>query len=108
MLGRREIESHHVFEFLDKVRITRNLEVLHPAPGSFDARRELAIEVHDQHVVPELERVARHDWNHSEPLDLSDQGSLADLEKRGKEASATDLALAVLRTRAPSTGEQHR
>ncbi len=65
------------------------------APGSFDARRELAIEVHDNHVVPALEQVARHDWEHSEPLDLSDAGLLADLEKRGKEASAADLVLDV-------------
>ncbi len=63
------------------------------APGSFDARRELAIEVHDKRVVPELERVARHDWSHSDPLDLSDAGLLADLAKRGKDAGAADLVL---------------
>ena len=37
------------------------------APGSFDARRELAIEVDDAHVVGPLEKVAKHDWDHSEP-----------------------------------------
>lgn len=65
------------------------------APGSFDARRELAIETHDEHVVSELERVAKHDWEHSEPLDLTDAGLVADLKKRGKEAGASDLVLDI-------------
>ena len=63
------------------------------APGSFDARRELAIEVDDPHVVQPLEKVAKHDWDHSEPLDLTDEGLMADLEKRGKESHAADLVL---------------
>jgi phosphatidylserine/phosphatidylglycerophosphate/cardiolipin synthase-like enzyme len=53
------------------------------APGSFDDRRELAIEVHDEEVVDRLHKIARYDWKHSHPLDLSDEGLLADLEKRG-------------------------
>jgi phosphatidylserine/phosphatidylglycerophosphate/cardiolipin synthase-like enzyme len=52
------------------------------APGSFDTRRELAIEVHDADVVKRLDKVARHDWKHSHPLDLSDDGILADLADR--------------------------
>lgn len=63
------------------------------APGSFDARRELAIEVDDAHVVDGLEKVAKHDWEHSSALDLSDEGLMADLAKRGKESSAADLVL---------------
>jgi phosphatidylserine/phosphatidylglycerophosphate/cardiolipin synthase-like enzyme len=63
------------------------------APGSFDARRELAIEVDDPRVVGPLEKVARHDWDHSEALDLTDEGLMADLEKRGKEGRAADLVL---------------
>ena len=55
------------------------------APGSFDARRELAIEVDDAHVVDRSSKVAHHDWENSTPLDLTDEGLLADLEKRGKE-----------------------
>jgi phosphatidylserine/phosphatidylglycerophosphate/cardiolipin synthase-like enzyme len=54
------------------------------APGSFDARRELGIEVHDKHVVHRLEKVAHHDWDHSHALDLSDEGLLTDLEKRNE------------------------
>jgi len=65
------------------------------APGSFDARRELAIEVDDAHVVGPLEAVAKRDWDHSEALDLTDAGLMADLEKRGKEAGAADLVLDV-------------
>jgi len=65
------------------------------APGSFDARRELAIEVDDAHVVEPLERVAKDDWEHSSALDLSDEGLMADLAKRGKEAGAADLVLDV-------------
>ena len=53
------------------------------APGSFDDRRDLAIEVHDEEVVARLDKIARHDWEHSHPLDLSDEGLMADLEKRG-------------------------
>ena len=52
------------------------------APGTFDGRRELAIEVRDDEVVKRLARVARHDWKHSHPLDLSDDGLLADLADR--------------------------
>ena len=36
--------------------------------------------------------VAQHDWEHSHPLDLSDEGLLADLEKRAIDA-ASQLAL---------------
>jgi cardiolipin synthase A/B len=52
------------------------------APGSFDSRRELAIEVRDDDVVEHLHEVARHDWENSHPLDLSDEGLMADLEDR--------------------------
>jgi len=62
------------------------------ASGSLDGRRELAIEVRDDDVVDRLHTVARHDWEHSHPLDLSDQGLLADLAER-VEDSAELLAL---------------
>ncbi len=52
------------------------------APGSFDSRRELAIETEDEHVVKRLGHVAAHDWDKSRRLDLSDAGLLADLKKR--------------------------
>jgi phosphatidylserine/phosphatidylglycerophosphate/cardiolipin synthase-like enzyme len=52
------------------------------APGSFDSRRELAIETEHRHVVKRLADVAGHDWKKSKPLDLSDAGLVADLKKR--------------------------
>jgi cardiolipin synthase len=62
------------------------------APGSFDHRRELAIEVHDDKVVDRLRHVLHHDWEHSHQLDLSDEGLLADLADRSDEA-AQQLAI---------------
>ena len=64
------------------------------AAGSFDGRRELAIEVRDRDVVKRLHKVLRHDWEHAHPLDLSDQALLADLEDR-IEGSAEILGLDV-------------
>ncbi len=52
------------------------------APGSFDARRELAIETDNHHVVKRLAETAEHDWELSHRLDLSDEGLLKDLKKR--------------------------
>ena len=57
------------------------------APGSFDSRRELAIEVDDEKVMKPLHRVVHHDWEHSRPLDLSDEGLLADLKEEADEAA---------------------
>jgi phosphatidylserine/phosphatidylglycerophosphate/cardiolipin synthase-like enzyme len=64
------------------------------APGSFDDRRELAIEVGDADIVQRLQNVAHHDWKHSHPLDLSDEGLLEDLEDR-VQGAAHKLALVV-------------
>jgi cardiolipin synthase len=56
------------------------------APGSLDGRRELAIEVRDPDVIERLHAVAKHDWENSSPLDLSDDGLLADLKDRAEAA----------------------
>ena len=69
------------------------------APGSFDGRRELAIEVHDETVLHRLHRIARHDWEHSHALDLSDAGLRADLEDR-IEGATERLAIDRKRVRA--------
>ena len=53
------------------------------APGSFDARRELALETDHRHVVERLAEVAHRDWEHSRPLDLTDRGLVMDIEQRG-------------------------
>jgi cardiolipin synthase A/B len=62
------------------------------SPGSFDLRRELAIETDANHVVKRLRHASHNDWKHSHPLDLSDEGLLADLEKHGVKG-ADKLAL---------------
>ena len=58
------------------------------APGSFDSRRELAIEMRDDDVTTRLHKVAQHDWENSLPLDLSDEGLLADLGDRYADGAA--------------------
>jgi phosphatidylserine/phosphatidylglycerophosphate/cardiolipin synthase-like enzyme len=62
------------------------------APGSFDSRRELAIEVHSPEVIERLREIVHHDWKHSHPLDLTDEGLLAELEQHKIDA-ADELAL---------------
>ncbi len=62
------------------------------APGSFDSRRECAIEVRDEDVVGRLHEVTHNDWKNSHPLDLTDAGLLAELQD-SDEGVAEDLAL---------------
>ena len=62
------------------------------APGSFDSRRELAIEVRDAAVVDRLHTIVKFDKDNSHPLDLSDEGLMADLEDR-EEDPVEKLAL---------------
>lgn len=62
------------------------------APGSFDSRRECAIEVRDEDVVGRLHEVTHSDWKNSHPLDLTDAGLLAELQD-SDESAAEDLAL---------------
>jgi len=62
------------------------------APGSFDSRRELAIEVHSPEVIARLRGIAHHDWKHSHPFDLTDKGLLEELEEHKIDA-AEALAL---------------
>jgi len=52
--------------------------------GSFDKRRELAIELTDIELVERLKAVAHKDWKNSSPLDVSDEGIAADLERHHK------------------------
>jgi hypothetical protein len=48
--------------------------------------------VRDDDVVDRLHKTARHDWKNSHPLDLSDEGLMADLEDR-QEGAAEELAI---------------
>jgi phosphatidylserine/phosphatidylglycerophosphate/cardiolipin synthase-like enzyme len=66
------------------------------APGSFDSRRELAIEVRDDQVVRRIHDVLRHDWDNSRFLDLTDEGLLSELEEYDENV-VEDLALETRR-----------
>lgn len=76
----RHLKLHAKMILADGVRAV--VGSINLAPGSFDSRRELAIEVRDNDVVDRLHQVAHDDWTNSHPLDLSDEGLLADLEDR--------------------------
>jgi cardiolipin synthase A/B len=61
------------------------------SPGSFDGRRELAIETDAQHVVKRLNKAAQTDWSNSHKLDLTDAGLLRDLGKRSETEDGAEL-----------------
>lgn len=60
-------------------------------PGMHIGSRRL--DMRDDDVTERLHKVAQHDWENSRPLDLTDQGLLADLEEHYAD-SAEKLALA--------------
>jgi phosphatidylserine/phosphatidylglycerophosphate/cardiolipin synthase-like enzyme len=72
------------------------------SPGSFDERRELAIETSSANVVRRLVETAEHDWKHSRKLPLSDAAVLTDLEGHG----INDVSRLALVHR-DGTSEQH-
>jgi phosphatidylserine/phosphatidylglycerophosphate/cardiolipin synthase-like enzyme len=61
------------------------------SPGSFDGRRELAIETDAHHVVKRLNEAAQTDWGNSHKLDLTDEGLLHDLGKRSETSDGAQL-----------------
>jgi phosphatidylserine/phosphatidylglycerophosphate/cardiolipin synthase-like enzyme len=61
------------------------------SPGSFDGRRELAIETDAHHVVKRLNEAAQTDWENSHKLDLTDEGLLKDLSKRSTTEGGAEL-----------------
>jgi cardiolipin synthase A/B len=86
----RGLKLHAKLLFADGVRgIVGSINL---APGSFDSRRELAIEIHDDEVVDRLHKVVHEDWQNSHPLDLTDEGLLAQLEDKD-EHIAENLAI---------------
>jgi cardiolipin synthase len=84
------LKLHAKLLFADGVRAI--IGSINLAPGSFDSRRELAIEVRDQDVMDRLHTVVHRDWETSRPLDLTDEGLLAELEDTDPNV-AEDLAL---------------
>jgi cardiolipin synthase len=80
----RGLRLHAKLLFADGVRAI--VGSINLAPGSFNSRRELAIEVRDEDVVGRIQKVLHRDWENSHPIDLSDEGLIADLgEERGGE-----------------------
>jgi cardiolipin synthase len=55
------------------------------APGSFDERRELAIEISDDHIIKRLEHTFLRDWDHSHRINLSDRGIIEEMESHGRQ-----------------------
>ena len=92
----KHLKLHAKMLLIDECRVI--VGSINLAPGSFDSRRELAIEVHDHNVVKRMTEIVHHDWKHSHRLDLSDKGLLAELERHNIE-SAHELALNVGRKR---------
>lgn len=63
------------------------------APGSFDSRRELAIEVKGKEAVHRLHQVAHQDWKDSSSIDLSDEGLIHELKKHEMAEGVHSLVL---------------
>jgi phosphatidylserine/phosphatidylglycerophosphate/cardiolipin synthase-like enzyme len=61
------------------------------SPASLDRRRELAIEVDDAPAIKTLQATLAHDWSHSRPIDLSEEGLREELERHGRADDAYHL-----------------
>ena len=85
----RHLKLHGKIMIADDKRVI--VGSINLSPGSFDDRRELAIETSSAQVVQRLIQIAQDDWKRSRKLDLSDEAVLADLEGHGVET--TRLAL---------------
>ncbi|CAN5595496.1 hypothetical protein BH10ACI4_BH10ACI4_34460 [soil metagenome] len=86
----KHIKLHAKLLFADEARAI--IGSINLAPGSFDSRRELAIQVDDPHIIQRIHQVLQDDWANSKPLDLSDAGLLAELQEYDPNV-AEDLAL---------------
>jgi phosphatidylserine/phosphatidylglycerophosphate/cardiolipin synthase-like enzyme len=84
------LKLHAKLLFADGVRAI--IGSINIAPGSFDSRRELAIEVRDEDIVDRLHEIVHQDWENSHPLDLTDEGLMAELEEEDDNV-VEDLAL---------------
>jgi cardiolipin synthase A/B len=88
----RHIKLHAKLLLADDARAI--IGSINLAPGSFDSRRELAIEVDDEHIIRRIRKTLHEDWENSHLLDLSDEGLLAELEQSDPNVKE-DLALHV-------------
>jgi cardiolipin synthase A/B len=73
----RGLKLHGKVLFADGLRAI--IGSINLAPGSFNSRRELAIEVRDDDIVDRIHKIVRYDWDNSHPIDLSDEGLVSDL-----------------------------
>lgn len=75
----KHIKLHAKLLFADDKRAI--VGSINLTPGSFDSRRELAIEVKEQHIIKRIKKTLKHDWKHSHRMDLSDKGLIKELAK---------------------------
>jgi len=71
------------------------------SPGSFDSRRELAIETSCRGVVERLRVTMKHDWSKSIRIDLSELGVSHDLQRHDEliaRSGAEDKAVGFLKS----------
>lgn len=83
----KHLKLHAKMLFADGLRAI--IGSINLSPGSFDSRRELAIEVVDENVIDRLQKIVHHDWVESHPLDLTDEGLRRDLENRRETKALT-------------------
>lgn len=74
----KHIKLHAKLLFADDARAI--IGSINFAPGSFDSRRELAIEVDDEPILKRIRKTLHDDWAKGSLLDLSDQALLDELQ----------------------------
>jgi len=86
-----KIHNHQHLELHAKMLLADNeraiIGSINLTTGSFDERRELAIEVEEERIIERLHHTLHEDWKNSYPLDLSDKGIYKDLENIAEEGS---------------------
>lgn len=87
----KHVKVHGKLLFADEDRAI--IGSINLAPGSFDSRRELAIETTKGHLMEQIHDILRADWTMSRSMDLSDEGLLEELKKRDPQVRE-DLGLA--------------
>jgi phosphatidylserine/phosphatidylglycerophosphate/cardiolipin synthase-like enzyme len=87
----KHVKVHGKLLFADESRAI--VGSINLAPGSFDSRRELAIETTKGHLMEQIHNILRADGTMSKPMDLTDEGLLEELKKRDPKVRE-DLGLA--------------
>lgn len=90
----KHIKLHAKLLFADDARAI--IGSINFAPGSFDSRRELAIEVDDEPILKRIRKTLHDDWEKGKLLDLSDQALLDELESSDPNV-VEDLGIDTLR-----------